>query len=159
MEWSDILGFFSKTTPGSVGIWVIVLLGLAAWWKGLPSVIEAITNRQSKIEERMEARLKQADERFAEQITAADGRHADCVRETDRLRQRVNDQDQRIEHQAHRITELEEQVSAARDQNEGLKRQIVQMQVSTLRVTPDAAPDGIMAHMLEQLDKVTTVKR
>ena len=76
----EIIPLITKNwTPGGAGIWVLVVLSLVGWWKGLPSVLEAFANRQSKVEERMGQLLEDATARFTREIAAADKRHDECI--------------------------------------------------------------------------------
>lgn len=134
-HWAEALkGFGGYSTTAT-----IIVFGLLAWWKVLPAFIDAISNRQSKIEERMGKLLEDATARFQREIAAADERHHDCMEgqrlmalEVDRLRDCVNDQQATIE---------------------GLKRQIIQMQTSALRVDGQGVTPIITA-ALQSLDKV-----
>ncbi len=99
---------------------VIIVFGLMTWWKVLPSVIDAISNRQSKIEERIGKLLDEATPRFERQIAAADERHEHCMEGQEALQREVN-----------RLREH----SVVQDKTiEGLRRQILQMQVSAVRL-------------------------
>lgn len=129
-------------TPGGAGIWVLVAISLAGWWKGLPAVLEALANRQSKIEERMGKLLEDATARFTRELAAADARHHDCMEgqakmsgEVERLRICVAEQQETID---------------------GLKKQLTQVQVSTLR-TEGQAPSPLVAAALLSLDRVAGV--
>lgn len=139
MEWDSVLAFFGKVTPGTPALHVLVVMGLAFWWKGLPTVIEAIASRQSKIEERMGALLTSATERFEIQIQAADRRHSECMEGQEKLRTR--------------IVALEHEVDQLREENAGMRRARVAVQVSAIR----SAPDGVSAeidNMMEQLARL-----
>lgn len=127
-------------TPGGAGIWVVVILMLIGWWKGLPAVLDAFANRQSKIEERMGKLLDDATERFTREIAAADARHDDCMKgqekmqtEVERLRTCVNEQQATID---------------------GLKKQIIQMQVSALRVEGNTGAAPFAQAVVAKLDKI-----
>lgn len=126
-------------TPGGAGIWVLVFMALAGWWKGLPAVLDAFANRQSKIEERMGKLLEDATLRFTREIEAADKRHDECMEsqhkmsaEVDRLRTCVAEQQETID---------------------GLKKQIIQMQASALRVEGQV-PSPLVAPALQSLDRI-----
>ncbi len=67
----------------------LIVGGLLSWWKVLPALIEAISNRQSKIEERMGKLLESATTRFETQLAASDKRHADCMEGQETLRKRI----------------------------------------------------------------------
>ncbi len=99
---------------------VVIIVALATWWKVLPSVIDALANRQSKIEERMGKLLDDATQRFEKQIAAADARHEHCMEGQEELQREVK-----------RLRDH----SIAQDKTiEGLRRQILQMQVSAVRI-------------------------
>lgn len=140
----ELLGLITKGwTPGGAGIWVLIVLFLAGWWKGLPAVLDAFANRQSKIEERMGALLDDATARFTREIAAADARHADCMEgqekmqaEVERLRECVNEQQATID---------------------GLKKQIIQMQVSAIRVEGAGAAAPFAQATISKLDKIIGV--
>lgn len=132
----------AKWTPGAAGIWTVVALLLLGWWKGLPSVLDAFANRQSKIEERMGALLKDATERFTREIEAADKRHDDCMAGQDTLQREVE--------------RLRACVAEQQGTIEALKRQMLQMQVSAIRVE-GTSPSPIIAAALSSLDSVKGV--
>lgn len=126
-------------TPGGAGIWVLVFMALAGWWKGLPAVLDAFANRQSKIEERMGKLLEDATVRFTREIEAADKRHDECMEsqhkmsaEVDRLRTCVAEQQETID---------------------GLKKQLIQMQASALRVEGQV-PSPLVSAALASLDRI-----
>lgn len=131
--------FLAKFTPGAAGIWTVVALLLIGWWKGLPSVLDAFANRQSKIEERMGKLLEEATLRFQREIAAADERHAHCMEGQDTLQKEVE--------------RLRTCVAEQQDTIEAMKRQMLQMQVSALRVEGNA-PSPIIAAAMQQLDTV-----
>ena len=124
MEYAD---FLKGWTPGGVGIWTLVIMALVAWWKGLPAFIDAMANRQSKIEERMGALLQQTTDRFSRELADADKRHEDCVKSQEVLRARIEAQDKKIAEQQECISEQQATI-------EGLKRQMLQMQQSAIRL-------------------------
>jgi len=150
----DIIAFFSKWTPGGVGIWTLVAMLLIAWWQGLPKLLDAITNRQSKIEERMQDLLDKATERFERELAAADKRHGDCMAANDVLAGRINEQEKRLAGQASTIAEQGDQLVTAQRTIDSLKKQIVQMQASALRVATHPSNSGLLEPMLEQLAAV-----
>lgn len=82
----------------------IVLLFL--WWKGLPQVLEAWSNRQSKIEERMGKLLEDAQVRFAGQIREADSRHEKCIEGQEMLRLRVAELEGTIDRMRTQMTQI-----------------------------------------------------
>ncbi len=126
-------------TPGGAGIWVLVAMALAGWWKGLPAVLDAFANRQSKIEERMGKLLEDATIRFTREIEAADKRHDECVKgqeelvlEVRRLRTCVTEQQETIE---------------------GMRRKFATLQTSALR-QEGALPSPTIEAMMHSLDNV-----
>lgn len=137
----ELIPLLSKGwTPGGAGIWVLVVLGLVGWWKGLPAVLEAIANRQSKIEERMGQLLEDATARFTRELAAADARHHDCMKgqsemhlEVERLRECVQEQQATID---------------------SLKKQLIQVQVSAIR-TEGQPVSPLIASAVQSLDRVT----
>jgi DNA anti-recombination protein RmuC len=140
MESAVVAAITKNWTPGGAGIWVLVALALLGWWKKLPEVLDAFSNRQSKIEERMGKLLEDATERFTRELAAADERHADCmegqqkmVAEVERLRVRVAEQDQTID---------------------SLHKQMIQMQVSAIRTDGQVASPMIDAAM-NSLNRLT----
>jgi uncharacterized coiled-coil protein SlyX len=159
----DLAGIFGKITWGSVPTWIQVCILLLILWKGVPAFLDAISNRQSKVEERMEARLKDSDERYLKQIEAADRRHEDCMKANETLSERIDALEERDAKKSKIIAEngdllvvAQQTIVKQSEEIAGLKRQIVQMQVSTLRVAPHTAADGVMDHMLTQLDQVAS---
>ncbi len=129
----------AKWTPGATGIWTMVALLLLGWWKGLPSVLDAFANRQSKIEERMGKLLEEATLRFQREIAAADERHAHCMEGQDTLQKEVE--------------RLRTCVAEQQGTIDAMKRQMLQMQVSAIRVE-GTAPSPIITAALNQLDNV-----
>lgn len=81
----EISAFFGKvnfgTLPGwiQVGIWVLIL------WKGLPSVLDAWTNRVSKEADRTDREIA----RLERQLLEMDKRHEDCMKGQDSLREQL----------------------------------------------------------------------
>ncbi len=140
---TDALTFFKELTPGGVGIWTLVAMLLAAWWKGLPTFLDAMANRQSKIEERMGKLLDDATTRFTRELAEADKRHEECIQGQERLRVRMEAQGARMEVQDQCIREQQSTI-------EGLKRQMMSMQVSAIR-TDGMAPSPIIEAMIEKL--------
>lgn len=132
----------AKWTPGAAGIWTIVALLLLSWWKGLPSVLDAFANRQSKIEERMGKLLEEATLRFQREIAAADERHAHCMEGQDTLQKEVE--------------RLRTCVAEQQGTIDAMKRQMSQMQISAIR-TEGTVPSPIIAAALQQLDNVKGV--
>lgn len=118
---------------------ILLVGGLLSWWKVLPSLIDAISNRQSKIEERMGKLLDDATERFDRQIKAADDRHAECMEGQKRLQDRV--------------TALENEIDKLRDENAGLKKQRISAQVSAIRSAPDSISSPVIEDMVQSLEK------
>lgn len=79
--------FITRTlTFGGVGIWTLVLMGLAAMWKGLPSVLDSWSNRLSKESERTDREIA----RLEAQIVAGDKRHEECLESQKALRAEVS---------------------------------------------------------------------
>jgi predicted nucleic acid-binding Zn-ribbon protein len=136
-------------TPGGVGIWVLVAAFLGAWWKGLPAVLDAFANRQSKIEERMGKLLEDATARFTREIAAADKRHDDCMEGQQRLLVRIDTLEDKV-------SEQQECIERQQATIEGLRRQAVQNSVSALRVDGQVASPVIEA-ALQSLDKIKGV--
>jgi len=120
----------SNWTPGGAGVWVLVIFCLIAWWKALPAVIDAISNRRSKIEERLGAEMDAMAKRFTEQIAAADSRHDDCIRGQTELQQRITAQDGVIAQQNDTIARQSNTIVQLSDQVAGLKTSNQQLQMS-----------------------------
>lgn len=116
----EIIPFLAKFTPGAAGIWVLVVMGLVAWWKGLPAVIEAIANRQSKIEERLGQEMDAMSKRWEARLEQADKQHQECHAAQEVLRGRINDQDRIIAMQNETIAQQSKTMAA---QNEKLTAQ------------------------------------
>ena len=126
-------------TPGGAGIWVLVFLSLGAWWKGLPKVLEAFANRQSKVEERMGQLLEDATARFSREIAAADMRHDECIKgqqeltdEVRRLRKCVGEQQETIDQ---------------------MRRKFASLQVATIR-TEGMRPSAMVEAAMRSIDNL-----
>jgi hypothetical protein len=131
-------------TPGATGIWFIVILLLGVLWKGAPAFIEALANRQSKIEERMAALLSTATDRFTRELAEADKRHEECMRGQELLRERIDRQDKKIREQQDCINDQQDTI-------EGLKRQIGQVSLSVVR-TEGVKPSPMIAAVVDRLN-------
>lgn len=138
----DLLAFFSKWTPGGVGIWTLVIMALIAWWQGLPKLLDAITNRQSKIEERMGQLLADATTRFDRQIAEADRRLDECTKRHQQME----------EHYERRIAAMQGEIDGLHDLVAGLKKQRVAVQVSAIRNAPDAISSPVIEDMVQSLE-------
>lgn len=139
----ELLPLISKGwTPGGAGIWVLVAISLIGWWKGLPAVLEALANRQSKIEERMGQLLEDTTARFTRELAAADARHHDCM-----------------EGQAKMVVEVERLRVCVQEQQatiDSLKKQLIQVQVSAIRVECQPA-SPLVAAAVQSLDRIAGV--
>ena len=127
----------------------LILLGLLAWWQGLPKLIEALSNRQSKVEERMALLLDSATQRFEKQLKEADQRHDDCMEGQRELIKRIDEQDEKLSAQSRLIDEQHDQIA-------GLKAQLRQLQVSAVRLDGSAISDiarGVVASLENLSDK------
>jgi len=114
----------------------LIIIGLLTWWRVLPALIEAISNRQSKIEERMAKLLDTTTERFERQLKEADQRHEDCIEGQRLLLTRIDEQDEKLSAQSKLIEEQ-------RDQIAGLKAQLRTLQIAAVRL--DGHPISDMA--------------
>jgi predicted nucleic acid-binding Zn-ribbon protein len=141
--------FIKGWTPGGVGIWVIVIGGLVAWWKGLPAFLEALANRQSKMEERMASLLQATTDRFTRELEAADKRHEDCMKGQERLIERIGQLERRGAEDRECIEKQQETIA-------GLKRQIVQLQVSAVR-TEGVGVSPVIQGVVARLDALPGV--
>jgi len=140
---------------------VVIVFGFLTWWKVLPSLIDAIANRRSKIEERLGDEMEAMSARFMAQIAAADGRHEDCIKGQNDLRDRMSAMDLTIAEQnktiakltslstdqARTITELNAQVA-------GMSAQARQATVSVLRSLPSEDMSPQMRDMKRKLDNL-----
>lgn len=126
-------------TPGAVGIWTIAGGLLVAWWKGLPAVLEAFANRQSKVEERMGQLLEDATARFTREIAAADARHEACMEGQEKMQAEVQRLNACVQEQQATI--------------ESLKKQLIQVQVSAIRVDGQPA-SPLVAAAVASLDRI-----
>lgn len=79
-------------TPGGVGVWFLVASTLGLWWRGLPAVLEAWTNRLDKERGHREREI----ERLERQIRDADDRHDECMKGQAALRREIDDLRKRI---------------------------------------------------------------
>lgn len=129
----------------------IIVGGLLTWWRVLPALIDAMANRQSKIEERMGNLLTSATERFARDIEAADRRHDECIQGQEMLRKRIDQQD-------HKIREQQECIDEQQTTIEALKRQITQLQRSAVR-TKGQSPSPLIEAAMASLDRIPSPKR
>lgn len=134
-EW--FVSAMSKFTPGAAGIWVLVAMALLGWWKGLPGVLDAWTNRLAKEKEHREKEI----ERLERQIKAADDRHDECLEGQRVLRQEMTAM-QKLH--AEEVQRLQGMIS-------GMVVQMRQMQLSAGRVVPNM-PDEYSA-MIENLER------
>lgn len=112
INWLNSLGI----TIGSAGIWALVIMGLVAWWKGLPTLISALTKRtidlEAKIQASMDAYIERNDREIAkvlEKLAQTEAEHENC-----KNRQKQTDQE----------------VSRLHDEILGLKRQIAAYQMA-----------------------------
>lgn len=87
MDWDTVVGFFSKTTPGTPALYMILASMWAFFWKGLPPVIAAWDSRLAKATERTDTEFK----RFERLLAESDGRHDDCRKEVKALRDELNE--------------------------------------------------------------------
>jgi len=142
----EIKGFGGYTTTAT-----LIVFGLLTWWKVLPTLIDAMTNRQSKIEERMGKLLEDATARFTREIEAADKRHDDCMAGQDKLLGRIDVLERKVGEQQQCIDE--QQVTI-----EGLRRKDLQQQVSALR-TEGNEPSPMIAAAIARLSTLPEVKR
>jgi predicted RNase H-like nuclease (RuvC/YqgF family) len=138
-EISELIGFIKTTaTFGGVGIWTIVMMMAWSLWKGLPSVLDAWTNRQSKEAERTDreiTRLEAQIGRLEGQIASADDRHEECLKKQDEMRDQ--------------ITTLQRTI-------DGLIAQMRQVGISAVRNEVANLPPPIAA-MVEALDRLPGV--
>lgn len=105
IEWLNNAGF----TIGSAGIWALVAMGLAAWWKGLPSLIAALTKRSIDLEAKIQTSMAAYIERNDLEMEKLRAEHHNCK---DGQKQ------------------LELEVSRLHDEILGLKRQIASYQMA-----------------------------
>lgn len=136
----------AKITPTTVGTWTLVVMGLGMWWRGLPALIDAIANRQSKIEERMQGLLDRSTERFAREIEAADERHESCMEGQRKLIKRLEEVEAAREEDRKLINEQTRTIEA-------LNHKITQMQVSAIRVDGQA-PSPMIEAAIRSLDEI-----
>lgn len=94
---TEYLPFLKDFTPGAAGIWTLVVMGLLAWWKGLPAVIAAFTKRSVDLEARIQAsmdiyitRTDKEIEALTEKVRRAEAAHKQCQREQDALREEMS---------------------------------------------------------------------
>lgn len=137
---------FLKGWGGYTTTLTLIAGGLLTWWKVLPALIDALANRQSKIEERMGALLRDATDRFSRQIAEADARHADCMEGQRKLLERVEEQDEKITAQSRKLQEQDETIA-------GLRAQFRSMQVSAVRIEGGGV-SALARGMIETLDIV-----
>lgn len=146
-SWWDLIKGIGQSygTPAT-----LVIIGLLTWWQVLPKLIDAITNRQSKIEGRMAALLDSATERFEKELAAADKRHEDCMAGQQRLIARIDEQDEKLSEQSRLIDSQQDMIT-------GLKKQLRQLQVSAIR--QEGHPISEMAQRaVEALERLDTPK-
>ncbi len=149
----EIVPFLAKFTPGAAGIWVLVIMGLVAWWKGLPAVIEAIANRQSKIEERLGREMDAMSQRWEARLEAADKQHQECVKGQEALRERTNKQDVIIAKQNETIANQTKQISDLTDKVSALKITNEMLQIREAQKELDGGSDSAIYRALDQLRK------
>jgi len=120
----------SSWTAGGVGVWVLVALAFRVTWVGLPAIIDAIANRQSKIEERLGAEMDAMSVRWTARIEEADARHEHCEAGQRILMERVTAQDGIIAQQNDTIARQSNTIVQLSDQVAGLKTSNQQLQMS-----------------------------
>lgn len=140
----EIKGFGGYTTTAT-----LIIFGLLTWWKVLPSLIDALANRQSKIEERMGKLLEDATARFTREIEAADKRHDDCMAGQERLVSRIGVLEDKVAEQQQCIEQQQQTI-------EGLRRKDLQQQVSALR-TEGVEKSPMIAAAISRLSKLPEV--
>lgn len=134
-------GLGGYTTTGT-----LVVIALLTWWKVLPAIIDAIANRQSKIEERMGSLLDDATARFTRQIAEADQRHDECMNGQRKLVERIDEQDAKIAEQSRTIGAQDETIA-------GLRKQFSQLQASAVRLDGTSVSD-IARGVVDSLDRI-----
>lgn len=133
-------------TPGAVGIWVLVGLGLLGFWKGLPAVLDAWSNSASKEREHREREIA----RLEAQILASDERHSECMEGQKLLRLEI------AEIQKERAAERKESATEYAELQKlvtGLIVQMRQMQLSAVDGQPMPALSHDMASLLASLER------
>lgn len=133
-------------TPGAVGIWVLVGLGLLGFWKGLPAVLDAWSNSASKEREHREREIS----RLEAQIKASDDRHAECMEGQKALRDEITAiQKERADERRESASEYSEMQKLVT----GLIVQMRQMQLSAVEGQPMPALSSDVATMLSSLER------
>lgn len=143
----DLAKLATGWTPGGVGIWVLVVIALVGWWKGLPAVLDAWSNSVA----RERAHREREIERLEAQIVASDHRHEECMTGQRKLREEMG---QMQKDHLSEISRLQGLIS-------GLVAQMRHMQLSTVDSQP-MSPNSIppeFAAMLLQIDKGDQIKR
>lgn len=155
--------FVNNITVGGAGVWVGVALFFRFTWVGLPAVIEAFANRQSKIEERLGAEMDAMSKRWEERIAAADRSHEDCMKGQEALRNRIDEMDKTISNQNQTIAmqsrTVAEQTQTITDLNAkvaGMTAQAQQTTASVLRAFPD--PDNMSPQLAKAVRTLKEIK-
>lgn len=148
----DIIGdWLSKLQVGTVSGWMLVALVLIAWWKGLPQIITAIANRQSKIEERLGNEMDAMSARWTLRLEEADEQHAKCMAGQEALRARITAQDSTIATQNETIAKQSGTIVNLSNEIAGLRASNVQQQIALVE---SGAPSDAMKKAIVSLKEV-----
>ncbi len=141
-EW--FVSALAKFTPGAAGIWVLVVMAAVAWWKGLPGVLDAWTNRLTTEKEHREKEI----ERLERQIAAADDRHEECLAGQKLLRTEIAEMQKS---HAAETSRLHSDIAKLHADMSAMVIKMRQMQLSAGRVVPNM-PDEYSA-MIEGMER------
>lgn len=146
----EFLDTFNKVNFGTVSGWTLVALVIIAWWKGLPSIIEAIANRQSKIEERLGAEMSAMSERWNKRLAEADAQHARCMEGQEHLLLRIKRQDLTIANQNKTIAKQTDTIMDLSNKINALRASNAQQQIAAVeRIAHSPQMDRAIAALKE----------
>lgn len=138
----QVVDFFASGRAGTPSGWVIVALMLVAWWKGIPSLIEAWEKRSGGIEQRLQASMATTLERYDKQLEEADRHHKLCIEEQEVLRERISAQDNIIATQNRTIATQTQTIIEMAEQMKGLQLSNIQQQSAIVERIKDGKKYG-----------------
>lgn len=138
----QVASFVASGKTGTLSGWMIVALMLIAWWKGIPTLIEAWEKRSGGIEQRLNDAMLAYTERMDSQLAEADRQHKTCIAEQEVLRERISAQDGIIATQNKTIASQTQTIVQMAEQMKGLHVSNLQQQIA-LRETLKTSSSGV----------------
>lgn len=135
---------------GSVPGWIMAASFLGVLWKGLPALLDSLTNSVAREREHREREIK----RLEMQIAAGDARHSECMEGQRRLRDEMAEmrREHAQESEAARRAHVRE-VDELRTIISGMVAQMRQFQITSASLHGDGLSPAMLS-MIDQLDKV-----